>query len=46
MDLGSMLANDDIAANDFSPPNFLIPSRCPWLSRPLRDDPPLFYVPS
>src|SRR5437016_5605465 len=31
-----------LPGSTISPPNFLTPSRCPGLSRPLRDEPPAF----
>jgi hypothetical protein len=40
--LGAALADDDVARNDGSPPDFFTPRRRPALSRPLRDEPPAF----
>ena len=40
--LGAALAEDDVAGDTASPPNFLMPRRRPAVSRPLREEPPAF----
>jgi hypothetical protein len=43
MHFGSVLTNEDIAADDIFSAEFLDTEALPWLSRPLRDDPPPFF---